>query len=129
MLTIFIKLTENIEDKFLFITPKNNTKILKSKTQKKTFYSYPIKTKINYFTTIIDSLVTGASRVATVAINGVIITLFAASFNSAVTLIKIMQMLEFFVFLNVDLPLNVLTLIEFFSLEIFDIVPNPLEVD
>ena len=38
-------------------------------------------------------------------------------------------MLDFFVFLNIDLPLNVQTFIEFFNLEIFDIVPNPFKDD
>ena len=51
------------------------------------------------------------------------------SFNSALVLIKIFQMLDFFIFLNLDLPLNVQKFMEFFNLELFDIVPNPFEDD
>ena len=38
-------------------------------------------------------------------------------------------MLDFFVYINVDLPLNAQNFIALFDQNIFDMTPNPLEVD
>ena len=124
MLTIFLKLSESVEDKTIYILPKEDPLVLKSKDKSKTFYNFPISLKINFFTTGVDAPIAAAGQGASVATNGMTAALMIISFNSALILIKIFQMLDFFVFLNLDLPLNVQKFMEFFDLELFNIVPN-----
>ena len=106
-LDIFFSFSETIENQKLFITPKDNSRIIQSKDKKKFFSGYPLSTLLNYFATGAEGAISAAGKSASYVSNGMTILLMVVSFNSALILIKIFQMLDFFVFLNIEVPLNV----------------------
>ena len=59
ILTVFLNLEETVENKKLYISPKNDLQVLKSKDKEKTYHKYPITSIINFFTTAADAAIGG----------------------------------------------------------------------
>ena len=115
LFTLDIK--DNIENDFLLVT-NENIGLIKSKidsTRFKYFLDYPIEVPISYYFTKMDEAVKANGE--KVAIGATILTLgmLLVSVNMALVLIKLFQMLDFFVYLNVDIPVNLKIFISFFD--------------
>ena len=85
--------------------------------------------EVSYFATASAATAGKASEGASYISLTLTALLLMVSFNAALILIKLFQMLEFFIYINIELPLNVQTFISYFDMNIFDMVPNLLETD
>lgn len=59
----------------------------------------------------------------------VTMSLMVVSFPLALTLIKLFQMIDFLLYINVDLPINAQAFLSLFDQNVLTMIPNPLEVN
>ena len=57
------------------------------------------------------------------------VVLVVVSFPIALTLIKLFQMIDFLLFINVDLPINAQAFLAIFDQNVLKLIPNPFEID
>ena len=126
-----LDLKDNLEEATLQIN-NENVEILYNKFSSsinKYFIDYPIEVKISYYFTALDEAVKATGEKAAIGTSIFTIVMLLVSLNMALILIKLFQMLDFFIYLNVDVPGNVKTFISFFDQNIFAFIPNIFEVD
>ena len=113
------------------------------KTQKNSSQNIPSKVRFNQFFSIFNFLVEGVSyynsastaqiktagTVAATVTTAVTAGLMIFTFPIALTLIKLFQMIDFLMYVNVDLPVNVQEFLDIFDQHLLNLIPNPLEVD
>ena len=125
-MVIQLVLNKSYEKAIYEVTSKNMTAIHSKENPTTFFVDYPVKTEISFFKTASAAAAAAAAESASYVSVGMTAVLMLVSFNAALILIKLFQMLEFFVYINVDLPLNVQNFIAYFDQNIFDMIPNPL---
>lgn len=129
ILKITFKIEDNISNQQLEITSNNFTEI-RSKESTKIFSSYPIKLIINYYENAavkatvkaVGSGISLLSKILTMIISFL-------SLNTAIILIKIFQMIDFFLLINVNPPTNVKEFINYFQSNVLDFMPNVFYVE
>ena len=93
------------------------------------FLDFPITLKIDYYELGIESvfaMVGQGIRIASVITTGILLTV---SYKKALTLVKLFQMLDFFIYLDVNKPANLVSYMKFFNMNMFTVFPNFLEID
>ena len=125
-MVIQLLLNQSYEKAIYSVSSKNLSSIHSKEFANNFFIKYPIKTEISFFKTASAAAAEAAARSASYISVGMTAVLMIVSFNAALILIKLFQMLDFFVYINIDLPLNVQNFISFFDQNVFDMIPNPL---
>ena len=82
---------------------------------KRYFANWPISLEISYYSTGATAAAGAAAKSASYVQVGMTAVLMIVSFNAALILIKLFQMLDFFVYINVELPLNAQAFISYFD--------------
>ena len=132
---IFIKLkfSEEIEKEFIFIDSKSKLEIhsiLPSTPQTPTYFtSYPIKIPISYFSTSLDILISEKGQTSSTVISAFTIILLLGSTHAALILVKLFQLLDYFGYLNIELPKNLKIFLSLFESNLFSFVPNIFHSD
>ena len=112
-----LDLKESIDNDLLLVT-NDNIELIKSKidsTRFKYFIDYPVEIPISYYFTKMDETVKANGEKAAIGTSIFTLMMLLVSVNMALVLIKLFQMLNFFVYLNVDIPVNLKTFISFFD--------------
>ena len=112
-----LNLKENLESALLQIN-NENVEVLHSKVSssiKKYFIDYPMEIEISFYFTALDEAVKASGEKAAIGTSIFTIVMLLVSLNMALILIKLFQMLDFFVYLNVDIPVNLKIFISFFD--------------
>ena len=122
-ITFFINLGETITGEALKISTLHG-EVITTKDKKSSFDTYPITLPIDYIKSNMVSTIASGAKGTQAATNGVTAVLFFISFNAAVVIVKLLQMLDFFQILNIDPPSNVKAFMSIFDTNIFDFFPN-----
>ena len=122
-ITFYLNLKETITGESLTISTLYG-EVITTKDKKSFFDDYPITLSINYIKSNMVSTIASGAKGTQTATNGVTAVLFFISFNAAVVIVKLLQMLDFFQILNIDTPSNVKAFMSIFDSNIFDFFPN-----
>ena len=89
------------------------------------FKDYPIAVLVSYVQpTVFEAAFTSGAIGGSTASKGVIGVLILTSINAAVSFIKILQILDLFLILNVELPSNTQAFLTSFNSDFFEFLPN-----
>ena len=119
-LNVVLDLQKSVDQELVYISLKSPeleapTAVTAKADQKRFFEKWPISLKISYYSSGATAAAGAAAEGASYLQVGMTAVLMIVSFNAALILIKLFQMLDFFVYINVDLPLNVQTFISYFD--------------
>lgn len=127
-LKIAFKMQKDIINEELIISSTKPNEIKSSKSSK-IFLNYPINLVINYYENeTVESVISLTTK--TISLLSKILTLILAFFslNTAIILIKIFQMIDFFTLINVNPPQNVKNFMSYFQSNVLDFVPNIFKI-
>lgn len=122
-ISFFLSLEETTTGETLEITTPQG-EVITTKDKSLIFNTYSITLPIDYIKSSMLPIISNGSQGAQIATNGVVSVLLFVSFNTAVVIIKLMQMLDYFQVLNIEFPSNLQAFMSFSDSNIFDIFPN-----
>lgn len=94
------------------------------------FTEFPVEVKnVNYFNSEATKSIESVGSVGSAITTGLTVGLVVVSFPLALTLIKLFQMIDFLLFINVDLPVNTKAFLSLFDQNVLKFFPNPFEVN
>lgn len=128
-LKIILAIDQNFSDKIFEISSISKNEIKSSESNRR-FSTYPIKVPISYYENkAITAAVQNLGKSISILTIILTIVLSLISFNTAVILIKLFQMIDFILLINVKLPTNVTVFMNFFQSNVLDFFPNILYLE
>jgi hypothetical protein len=94
------------------------------------YTDFPVEVKnVNYFNSAATESIESIGSIGSKITTGLTIGLVVVSFPLALTLIKLIQMIDFLLFINVELPVNTQAFLSLFDQNVMKMFPNPFEIN
>lgn len=129
-LSLFLDISENFQNSNITIDSQNKFLLEISQLNNTVFSGYPILIQnVSRYATAADPGIKIFSQGLKVATSSVSITAFLGNAKGCIYFIKLLQVLEFFTYINIQLPSNVRNFFEFLAGDSFGFLPNLFEFD